>query len=129
MFEKVWKAVVVGRAHTSISALEPAILVVNLAGTPINPKKETEGIITCKVIELWQSIQNDTNQRQVEGSNFDLHLWFNTTRVQVVRTQQAVDGTDSFPLYFDDPVGTTQKAKGHSEARLTRMLLNNEVMI
>ena len=70
---------------------------VNLAGTPINPKKETEGIITCKVIELWQSIQNDTNQRQVEGSNFDLHLWFNTTRVQVVRTQQAVDGTDSFP--------------------------------
>lgn len=88
------------------------ILVGHLASAPNNQTKETEGIVTCKVTELRQSIQNDTNQRQVEGSNFDLHLRFDTTRVQVVRTEQAVDGTDSFPLHFADPIGTTQKAKG-----------------
>lgn len=87
------------------------ILVGYLTGSPNNPKKETEAIVTCKVIELWQSIQNDANQRQVKGSNFDLHLWFDTTQVQVMRTEQAVNGTHSFPLHFADPVGITQNIK------------------
>lgn len=91
------------------------VLVEHLAGPgpPINPEQEIESMVTCKVIELWQSIQNDANQRQVKGSNFDLHLWFDTAQVQVVRTQQAVNGTDSFPLHFADPVGPTQNARGY----------------
>lgn len=99
------------QAYSTEASNRKLILVGYLAGAPITPKKEIEGSVTCKVIELWQSIQNDTHQRQVEGSYFDLHLWFDTTWVQVVRTEQAVDGTDGFPLHFADSVGATQKTK------------------
>jgi hypothetical protein len=91
-------------AHTSPSAPELGAFVRG----HINSRKEAEGTLTCKIIELWQSVQNDANQRQVKGGNFDLHLRFHTPRVQVMRAQQAVDGTDSFPLHFADSVGVAE---------------------
>ena len=68
-------------------------------------------MLTCKVTELWQSVQNDANQRQVEGGDFDFDFWFETPRIQVVGTQKAVDGTHGFSLYSANSVDISDRSQ------------------
>lgn len=80
----------------------------HLAGASLTSDRKQQ-VLTCEVIELWQSIQNDADQGQVEGGDFDFDFWFETPWIQVVRTQEAVDGTHSFSLYSADSVDTTAR--------------------
>lgn len=67
--------------------------------TPSRP-----GPLTRKIMQPWQRVPSERQQRQVQLSHTGLHCGLSITGVNIMATQQVVDSTDGLLVQLGCPV-------------------------